>query len=300
MIQAKTFAPEDRGKPLWIIYANCQAAAIAALLPRIDVLAEQVRVKYIFIHSLEDPGKGWNTYPADFFDGVTCVWEQISNAFPNVREEFNRRLPDGVRRVRFPAVTGGMIWPFSGPDPRSPGGKLYLYGDTAAARLGIELGATQISDGEIFKRYMDLSLKRMPDLNRLYDLELRNWRQRDSASDVKVGDYLDARFRDTQLFYERARITQPILSYLTHMLLKETMGPEMHSRTEILAAATNLLQYHLGMDTFSQPIHPYVAEKFGLKWYQPEARYRWFMHDLTFEEWVVRCVRLSPYISTHF
>jgi hypothetical protein len=101
--------PEERGKPLWLIYANCQAAAFAALLPRIQKLSEQLCVRYIFSHLLEEPGHGWETYPATYMDGVTCVWEQVSEAFPRVREEFHRRLPKGIRRVRFPAFSAACF-----------------------------------------------------------------------------------------------------------------------------------------------------------------------------------------------
>jgi len=96
---------EDTDKPVWLIYSNCQAAACAALLPRIQDLSQQVNIKYLFIHSLEEPGHGWETIPAAYMDGVTCVWEQISEGFPKAREELHRRLPKGVRRIRFPAFT---------------------------------------------------------------------------------------------------------------------------------------------------------------------------------------------------
>jgi hypothetical protein len=233
-------------------------------------------------------------------DGVTCVWEQVSEAFPKVREEFHRRLPKGVRRILFPAFTAGMMWPFAGPDPRPSERRLYLYGDSIAARLGMQLSETQVTDDELFSRYMELSHKRMPDLERLMELELRKWQQRDSESDVSVAPFLLNNYQHVQLFYERARITQYPLIHITLRLLEESIDAGMGAKAEILDDAAHQLKYHRGVDTFSQPIHPYVADKLGLKWYDPNATYRWFMHNWTFREWVVRCTRLAPYISTHF
>jgi hypothetical protein len=294
--------PNEGGtdKPAWLIYSNCQAAACAALLPRIQNLAQQVDIKYLFIHSLEEPGHGWETIPAAYMDGVICVWEQVSEGFPKAREELHRRLPKGVRRIRFPAFTASMIWPFAGPDPRPTKRPLYVYGDSVAARIGMQISGKEVTDEEIFSRYMELSYKRMPDLDRLFELEQLNWQKRDLNSDVSVEQFVLDNYRTTQLFYERGRITQHPLIHITLKLLEETMDAGFSNRDEILDEATRQLRYHRGVDNISQPVHPFVAEKFKLQWYDPDATYRWFMHDWTFQEWVIRCVRLAPYIRTHF
>jgi hypothetical protein len=291
---------EAAGKPVWLIYANCQAAASAALLSRIDKLTQQVCIRYLFIHSLEEPGQGWETYPASYMNNVTCVWEQISENFPKAREELHRRLPKGARRIRFPAFTAGMIWPFAGPDPRPTKRPLYLYGDSVAARVGRQISGKQISDDEIFARYMEMSHERMPDLDRLLEFEHANWQKRDLNSDLSVTQFLLNNYRTVQLFYERARTTQHPLIYITRKLLCETMDVDISNRAEILEQAARQLKNHRGVDHISQPLHPFVANKLRLEWYNPDATYRWFMHDLTFREWVIRCVRLAPYISTHF
>jgi hypothetical protein len=270
------------------------------LLPRIALLAEQVSVRYIFSHLLEEPGHGWDTYPENYMDGVQCVWEQVSEAFPKVREELHRRLPKNVRFIRFPAFTAGMIWPFAGPDPRASRGRLYLYGDSVAARLGMQIGEKHVTDAEIFERYMDMSTARMPDLDRLLELECAKWRKRDSQSDIPVTQFLLDNYKTTQLFYERARITRLPLMLITLKLMQEAMDTSISNRCEIMDEVANQLRYHRGVDTFSQPIHPLVADKLKLEWYDRDAKYRWFMHEWSFQEWIVRCVRLAPYVSSHF
>jgi hypothetical protein len=287
-------------KPSWIIYANCQAGPIASLFACLDSLSREVYSKYIFIHALEEPGQGWDTFPADYMDDVTLVFEQVSEAFPAVRTEFHRRLPSGVRRIRFPALTAHAIWPFAGPDPRAAKGNPYLYGDNIAARLGMRIAGHAVTDDEVFERYMELSQARMPDLERLLEIETAAWCKRDLDSDIPVAPWVTERFRTDQLFLERGCITQMPLQFLAVELLKAGLQIEGIRDAESLKEAQQVLRHYRGRDDISQPVHPLVAERLKLHWFDPHARYRWFMHDLTFREWVVRCVRLQTYVSTTF
>lgn len=287
------------GKPAWLLYANCQAAAIAMLLPRTQ-LRNHVKIKYLFIHSLEEPGKGWDTYPDDYMADVSCVLEQTSDAFPALRAEFHRRLPKGIPVIRFPALTANMIWPFAGPDPRPSKRRPYLYGDLVAARLGVLLSGKQISDDDLFARYMDLSMKKMPDLDRSLEMQQWNWNKRDADSDIHAAPFLVENFQKLQLFYERGRITQHALRFLVSGLLTEVLRLDASLPKSLLEEAMGQLRYHQGSDNISQPIHPFVAEKLDLKWFRPDALYRWFMHDLSFRDWIIRCVRYEPYVAGNF
>src|SRR5579862_2242926 len=56
-------------RPVLLIYSNCQADHIAKLLESIEPLTSEISVKYLFIHSLEDPGHGWDTYDENYMEG---------------------------------------------------------------------------------------------------------------------------------------------------------------------------------------------------------------------------------------
>lgn len=299
-VKAEDASKTGPEKPALLVYSNCQGDYIAKLLSRIEAVRQHVSIKYLFIHSLEEPGQGWDTYPADYLSDVSYVWEQVSDAFPTVRAELHRRLPAGARLVRFPAFTAGMIWPFAGPDPRPSNRRLYMYGDSVAARIGMQFARTRVTDDDIFAAYMDLSSKKMPDLDRRLELETWAWQKRDLESDIVLTDYLLNNFQDLQLFYEPARITHHLLRYTTLALISETFDSRCSNHADIMAAATYLLRDHQGYDTISLPVHPLVAERLKLRWYDPDATYRWFMHDWTFRDWVVRCARLAPYVATLF
>ena len=263
------------------------------VLCQVKSLAEHVEIKYIFIHSLEEPGQGWDTYPENYMAGVTWVWEQVSEAFPAVRAEFNRRLPTGVQRIRFPAFTAGMIWPFAAPDRRASKRQLYLYGDAIAARLGSRLAGQNLSDTEIFDQYMELSCQRMRAVERYRELEFDAWQRRDIASDISIFDFLTENIERLQLFVEPGRVTEHLVRYTLRKLIEATFNPSH----DYISALERLLQFYVGYDNISLPIHPLVAERLKLNWFEPDATYRWFAHDWTFMDWIVRCVRLSPYVE---
>ena len=52
-----------------------------------------------------------------------------------------------------------------------------------------------------------------------------------------------------------------------------------------------------GQDFECVPIHPIVAETFGLRWYRPDALYRWHGHEWTFKQYMVHYIRWLPYLD---
>ena len=44
------------------------------------------------------------------------------------------------------------------------------------------------------------------------------------------------------------------------------------------------------MDTMEEPIDPLVAQELGLKFYQPDMRFRWFDQRWTFAEYITRYI----------
>jgi hypothetical protein len=43
------------------------------------------------------------------------------------------------------------------------------------------------------------------------------------------------------------------------------------------------------------PIHPQVAQRLGLAWWHPGMRYRWQGNRWTFEDYVLRTIRWTPW-----
>lgn len=44
-------------------------------------------------------------------------------------------------------------------------------------------------------------------------------------------------------------------------------------------------------------MHPLVAERFGLTYYDPDACNRWHGHEWTFREYILKYVRWAPFLD---
>jgi hypothetical protein len=44
------------------------------------------------------------------------------------------------------------------------------------------------------------------------------------------------------------------------------------------------------------PIHPLVAERLGLQFYDPDATYRWHAHEWTFRQYILHYIRWADYL----
>nr|WP_294554037.1 hypothetical protein [uncultured Rhodopila sp.] len=58
-----------------------------------------------------------------------------------------------------------------------------------------------------------------------------------------------------------------------------------------------LLARHCGQDYESIPIHPVVAERLDIRFFDPEATCRWHEHDWTFRQYILHYIRWSDYIG---
>lgn len=282
-----------------LIYANCQGDEMTELLGRLRAFAAHYRPEHVFLGALAEFDA---TRPdaASVFADTALVWEQMSDAFPEERAEFAARLPDGVRHLRFPAFTCSTLYPLVASDPRQPGEGFYPYCDIVAVRIWREMGGAtgamdSVSDAAIFERYMDLSARMLPDLDRVLERDLAQWRERDAVSDVRMADFLQRGLRHEQLFYTSGRPSWRVMRWVLRHLIAlslEDASTWLRAMTEL----DRLDRNYVGNDALHIPIHPEVAARLGLEWYRPDARGRWFGHNWNFREWVIRCARLSPYL----
>jgi hypothetical protein len=58
-----------------------------------------------------------------------------------------------------------------------------------------------------------------------------------------------------------------------------------------------LLRHHVGQDPEVVPLHPLVAERLDIKYYDPAALYRWRGHEWTFREYILKYIRWEPFLD---
>lgn len=276
-----------------LIYANCQGEELQTTGRYMQSLDGHIRFKWIPLHLVIDAD--WeHTYDDAFFADVATVWEQVEtgDATPH-RAALHQRVPAGCPIIRFPPLSALFLWPFSGNDPRiAADPQRYPWPDSIAALLANE----RLDDDALFDRYMALSTERMPDLDRRLRLDAARWRASDAIADIALADWVEVQFRTTSLFHTTGHITGAAIGHLMKQLLSRTSILPPGGLRPALAEVDLLMRHHTGQDFETVPIHPLVAERLGLTFYKPDARWRWHSHRWTFRQYILHYIRWSDYI----
>jgi hypothetical protein len=276
-----------------LIYANCQGEELYKTGHFMQCMAGRLNFKWIPFHLITE--RDWpRKYGRDFMADVVTVWEQVETGGLSAnRAALHERIPKNIPIVKFPPLSITCLWPFSGNDPRiATDPDRYPWPDSIAAVLATE----PLSDDQAFEKYMQVTTERMPDLDRRLRLDIARWKAADAIADIPLADWVEKTFRTVNLFYTSGHITAAAVAYLMKQLL---------SRTSILSpalarAAINevdiLLRYHTGQDFEYVPIHPMVAGRMNLRFYDPNATYRWHAHEWTFREYILHYIRWTNYL----
>ncbi len=285
-------------RPLLLVYANCQGDEMHAMASRLEPLMAQYEVERVFLGDLSGfVARHGMTLARERLGRVRLVWEQSSQASPEERGAVRELVPRAARWLRFPALTCSALYPFSLSDTRPGGNALFPYSDMLAARLWRELGGADgglsaVSDDEILDRYMTLSARMMPDLDRLLERDMLQWRQRDQDSDIAMTPFLSERLRAQQLFYTTGRGSWiPTADMLRRLVAESCDDPGV--RQDAVIGSDRLSRNYVGNDGLSVPVHPLVAERLGLSWYEPDSLHAWGSFRFDFRDWIIRCTRLS-------
>jgi hypothetical protein len=277
-----------------LIYANCQGEELQRTGHYMPSMAGRVVFKWIPLH-LVTPDDWETKYTAEYAADAVAVWEQVEGGAVSAnRAAFHARIPAGCPVVKFPPFTATCLWPFAGNDPRMANDPMrYPWPDSIAAALAGE----DLSDDALFDLYMRATAERMPDLNRRLRMDVARWKASDAAADVQVADWVERTFRSTRLFYTSGHITAAAVAHLMKQLLARTAWLAPSLARSAAAETDVLLHRHTGQDFESVPIHPLVAERLGLRYYDPEATYRWHGHQWTFRQYILRYIRWADYLE---
>jgi hypothetical protein len=271
-----------------IIHGNCQAQVLHLLVSRVPSLTE--RFSFHLVTDTE-PGAPVPAPPVEAPRAV-LAWAQYDRR-PDLalRDELLECVPSTCAVVRYPAVSMNAFWPFrikcprNRPEPGFPWGR-YPIGDRVALRVA-ELG---LPPADAFARYMEDSIRQMPDLEHRLDLDREIYARRDLACDVTMGDVAFARLRDTYQFWTYGHLAASLFATLLTRLIECSStvlgGIDDRLRDEIAAAVAG----YPGQGDMQSPVHPLVIERLGLTFVDPSTRYRWHGNGWTFEEYYTRYI----------
>ena len=201
-----------------------------------------------------------------------------------------------VRSFQTPYMTS--LWPFLGRDDRlAPEPPIYNGGRYANTdRIAASLAGLEMTDDALFDAYMELTSAAQIDMDALLAADLGRWQAEDSIHDVKLSAFLLGDFRERRLFttpHERAAavLKETVLQLLETPTLRHACDPET-----LRVALDRLTHGWLGSRQ-ELPVHPRVAEHFGLRWWAPDLRYRMLGNQFTFRDYIVRYIRWSPWLA---
>jgi Polysaccharide biosynthesis enzyme WcbI len=276
-----------------LIYANCQGEELEKTGQFMQCLNGRLNFKWIPFHLVTE--RDWaRKYGRDFMADVVTVWEQVeTGGLSSNRATLHERIPKNVPVVTFPPFTATCLWPFAGNDPRvARDPNRYPWPDSIAAVLSTE----DLSDDELFEKYLRITTERMPDLDRRLRLDIARWKAADAIADIRVAEWVEKTFRTVNLFYTSGHVTAAATGFLMKQLLTRTaiLTPAL-SRAAI-GEVDILLRRHAGQNFECVPIHPLVAERLNLRFHDPAATYRWHAHEWTFRQYILHYIRWSDYL----
>lgn len=289
-------APEHKAEaapPCQLIVAGADVARqIAGVISALPVLRQRVACHFVNT----DQGRGAAPPPTRTLQSATMCWEQSGGDPAAEWSALRGLLPADCDRRRFATPRMTALWPFLGSDPRLvpegdryPNGR-YPFGD----RIGASLAALQLPDDIKQLSYQAMAEKEMPDLDALLAADRAAWLRLDAAHDVKVADFIVENFRRYRLFFAPLFPTGELLRHMVVQLLAGSPIELLCNPAQLRQELDFLLTGYLGRRE-ELPIHPHVARRFGLVWWQPGMRYRWFGNRWTFEEYAPRYIRWTPW-----
>lgn len=283
----------EAAPPCQLIVAGGDVAhQIAGVMRALPVL--RARVGCHFVNT--DQGQGAAAPPVQALQSAAACWEQSGSHPTGEWSAMRALLPADCDRRRFGMPRMTALWPFLGTDPRLgregdryPNGR-YPFGD----RIGASLAALQLPDDIMQLSYLTMSEKEMPDLDGLLAADRTAWVKLDAAHDVKVADFIVENFRRYRLFFAPPFPTGELLRHMVVQLLAGSPIESLCDPAQLRQELDFLLTGYLGRRQ-ELPIHPDVARRFHLAWWQPGMRYRWFGNRWTFEEYALRYIRWTPW-----
>lgn len=289
MTDTLAYGGKTAGARTIVVYGTCQAAVLAEMLASLDDLNDDYRFVFAANHAF--PGEAQpRPVPDAYLRDVALLLEQPGRENDPALLALKARLPAACPVIRYPTFWMSSLWPFECPEPRKPHDPAYLWGRYPHGDIiGLEIARTGLRGPLAVAAYLDLSARKMPDLQRRLERDLDRMRADDRRCDVRLGDYVEATFLREQLFWTFGHVSQAGMAEMARRVAtvaRPILGGNDERATACLATAKGPEV----MEAMQLPIHPLVAERLGLAYGTPDQVYRWYSQDWTFFEYIERYI----------
>jgi len=279
----------DRARTV-LVYGNCQAPFMAHMLSALDDLNDDYR--FVYAPNMVVPGdeSALEVPDEDLRDVALVLWQFEDRANNPAAVALRARLPAGVPVLTFPSFVLNCLWPFICPEPRGQPEpaypwKRYPLGDMIA----LQIAQSGLRGPIAVAAYLDLSARKMPNLQVRLERDLAQMRHYDTQCDVQLADYALENFRDQHLFWTNGHLSPAGVTELARRVAnvaRPFLGGTPARMESCFAAAQDVAV----MGNVQLPIHPIVAETLGLRFWQHDLLYQWGPERWTFYDYMERYI----------
>ena len=289
MSQLLTYGGKTEQARTVIVYGNCQAPYVAQMLSALDDLNDDYRFVYAPNHGLPGEDAAPAVPDIDLRD-VALVLMQYEEHDNPAFVALAARLPAGLPTVTFPSMLMNSFWPFECPEPRGTPDpaypwKRYPCGDM----IGLKIAESGIAGPLAVAAYLDLSVRKMPNLAVRLQRDIDRLYRYDRCCDVRIAEWVESNFRHQHLFWTSGHLAEVGVMELARRIagaVRPVLGGTAQQADACLARTTGFQ----GMGGLQLPIHPVVAQALGLSFWQSDLTYRWYTQDWTFYEYIERYI----------
>ena len=294
MQEILTYGGKEPDARTVLVYGNCQAPFLAHMLSGLDDLNGDYRFVFAPNHAM--PGEQQAAaIPEIHLRDVALLLLQHEDSPNPASAALRGRLPADCPVVRYPTFLMNCLWPFECPEPRGgaePGfpWKRYPHGDM----IGLQIAQSGLTGSLAVAAYLDLSLRKMPDLQVRLQRDLDRMRHYDAHCDVKLADYVQENFREQHLFWTYGHVSEAGVAELA-LRVADAARPVLGGTAQRARQRVEMAMGFGGMGGLQVPIHPIVADALGLRFWEADRHYRWYSQEWTFYDYIARYIGYEPW-----
>lgn len=240
-----------------VIYANCQGKTLLDMLHQSPSFAAQYTTVNFYNYTPQQPTK----------DILTRCKLFIYQDVPGI-QGLMKALPPNSKTVCLPKISWRVFWPFTPSSNKEL--RKYPYSDAYVLDLIRQGHAKE----QVVKQYMQLDVHKHVDLKLIYQQNIDYLNSPHNTRDIRITDYIVANFKKRELFFSYNHPHKDIALQVTNEILNRTGRQSLKP-----ADVENLPSW--GVD-FQMPIHPSIADFFGLEFYTPDTTVNQFGEQVDF------------------
>ena len=266
---------EGSTRPIIACLGNCQSGAIRAFLLTVPEISRDYDV--VLIHR-----------PTEAFEAlrprVRAVIQQMTHGWDEFRLTEDD-LPADAVMIRYPAMLQNYLWPMIPFQKRRTAGdsvtKTQLFPYTVCDDLVLRLVADGVGKDQLLDRYFAVDISKKYPLDRLHAINAAKAKQIDDMSDFGLWDQIE------NGGHTMRTANHPAGGLMAHVLERIVERLPLEDRDYALKLARARAE-GIGIQNLDAPIHPHVADHFGLDWAKDRRWAFWHEGVFTFEEHLLR------------